>query len=85
MQIKELDIYWHNGIEVILLEGDKYALTSGIKSMMRATKIASALPDESNLHAHEMQTYLDLIELKINKAKEVPYKMGINIFGLSIN
>jgi len=85
MQIKELDIYWHNGIEVILLKGQEYSLTSGLKSMMRATKVASALPDERNLHAHKMSTYLQLINEKLKSSKQVPYKMGINLFGLSID
>jgi predicted lipase len=85
MQIKELDIYWHSGVEIILLDGNKFSETSGIKSMMRATKIVSSLLDERNLHAHQMSTYLKLINLKLKDTKEVPYKMGINLFGLSIN
>ena len=85
MQIKELDIYWHSGVEIILLDGNKFSETSGIKSMMRATKIVSSLPDESNLHAHQMSTYLNLINSKLSGSQEVPYKMGINLFGLSID
>jgi hypothetical protein len=52
---------------------------------MRATKIVSSLPDERNLYAHQMSTYLSLINLKLKDTKEVPYKMGINLFGLSID
>lgn len=85
MQIKELDIYWHSGVEIILLDGNEFSETSGIKSMMRATKIVSSLPDERNLQAHLMSTYLGLIDSKLEVAKEVPYKMGINLFGLSLD
>ena len=85
MQIKELDIYWHSGVEIILLEGNQFSETNGIKSMMRATKIVSNLPDERNLQAHLMSTYLELLNAKLKGAKEVPYKMGINLFGLSID
>ena len=84
-QLKELDIYWHNGEELILMQGNQYALTSGLKSMMRATKIISVLPDERNLNAHKMTTYLDLINTKSESAKQVPYKTGISLFGLSLD
>ena len=84
-QLKELDIYWHNGEELILMQGNQYALTSGLKSMMRATKIISVLPDERNLNAHKMTTYLDLINTKLESAKQVPYKTGISLFGLSLD
>lgn len=85
LQLKNLDIYWHSGEEVILLEANKYSLTSGLKSMARATKFTSALPTEDNLNAHKMTTYLSLIESKLVKAKQVPYKTGIRVFGLSFD
>jgi len=84
-QLKELDIYWHNGEELILMDGEQFALTNGLKSMMRATKIVSVLPSEKNLNAHKMTTYLNLINTKLENAKQVPYKTGISIFGLSLD
>lgn len=85
LQIKNLDIYWHMGEEMILLQGQDYALTQGLKSMLRATKFTSALPSETNLQAHKMQTYLDLISLKIEEATQVPYKTELNLFGVSFD
>ena len=85
LQLKNLDIYWHNGDEIILKEGAEYSITNGLKSMMRATKIVTVLPSEANLNAHKMTTYLSLIESKLNGAKEVPYKTGLNLFGLSLD
>ncbi len=85
LQLKNLDIYWHMGKEVILLPVKDYALTEGFKSMMRATKFVSSIPDETNLHAHQMATYLTLIEQKLEGAVQVPYKMEINLFGFSLN
>lgn len=85
LQIKNLDIYWHMGQEVILLQGSQYSLTEGVKSMMRATKFASSLPNETNLNAHKMQTYLSLIISKLDQSEEVPYKTGLNLFGLSLD
>lgn len=85
MQIKDLDIYWHMGKEIIL-EGNKtYAETSGLKSMLRATKFTSSIPNEKNLQAHMMVTYLKLIDGLQTDPIEVPYKADIKLFGISID
>jgi len=85
LQIQDLDIYWHMGEEVILMGEQKYAQTRGIKSMLRATKFTSALPNEDNVLAHQMSTYNHLIDDLLLGAKEVPYKMQINLFGFSFD
>lgn len=87
LQIKDLDIYWHIGEEVILLGDHEYSQTNGVKSMLRATKFTSSIPDEKNLIAHKMTTYLTLIEqlLESPTSVEVPYKMEINFFGISFD
>ncbi|MCT7359130.1 lipase family protein [Thalassolituus pacificus] len=85
LQIKDLDVYWHMGEEIILLGGQQYSQTRGLKSMLRATKLSTALPDESNLQAHQIATYQTLIDELLQSAQEVPYQMEINLFGLSIN
>lgn len=85
LQIKDLDVYWHMGEEIILLGQQQYSQTRGLKSMLRATKLSTALPDESNLQAHQITTYQALIDELLQSAEEVPYQMEINLFGLSIN
>lgn len=85
LQIKNLDIYWHNGIEVILVAEQQYAVVQGLKSMIRATKFVSALPSEENLKAHQMATYLRLINSNQQQAEEVPYQTGLSVFGLSFD
>lgn len=85
LQLKDLDIYWHMGRELILLESKNYAVIEGIKSMMRATKFMSSVPDETNIQAHQMQTYLDLINSKLEGAQLTPYAIEINLFGFSLN
>ncbi len=80
--LNKLDIYWHAGQEVILMDNNQYALTSGFKSMLRATKFFKKAPDETNLHAHKMSTYMSLMSVG---AQEVPYKAAINIFGFSFD
>lgn len=85
LQLKNLDIYWHLGTEVILLSDKDYAVTEGFKSMMRATKFVSSVPDETNINAHQMGTYFVLINQKLEGAQQVPYKMDINLFGFSLD
>lgn len=85
LQIKDLDIYWHMGNEIILLGNHEYSQTSGLKSMLRATKLSTALPGEENLQAHKITQYQSLIDELLQSAQEVPYQMEISLFGLSIN
>jgi hypothetical protein len=73
------------GVVFFLLGGQQYSQTRGLKSMLRATKLSTALPDESNLQAHQITTYQTLIGELLKSAQEVPYQMEINLFGLSIN
>jgi triacylglycerol lipase len=85
LQLQNLEIYWHNGVEVILVAEKQYAMIEGLKSMMRATKFISALPSEDNLRAHEIGSYLTLIESNQEGAQQVPYKTGLSVFGLSFD
>jgi hypothetical protein len=85
LQIKDMDIYWHMGEEVILIEEQQYSLTNGLKSMLRATKFTSSIPSEKNLIAHNMGTYLRLIDQLAESAEEVPYKTEISVFGFSLD
>lgn len=85
LQLKNLDIYWHMGSEIILLENKEYAQIKGIKSMMRATKFVSSVPDKTNLDAHQIATYLALIEQKLVAAQPVPYTLEINVFGFTLD
>ncbi len=85
LQLKNLDIYWHSGQEIVLLPDSDYSILSGLKSMMRATTFVNSVPDESNLNAHLMSTYLDLIETKLVKSTEVAYKSGVSVLGFSFD
>ncbi len=85
LQLQDLDIYWHVGREIILLADNKYSVTSGIKSMLRATKFMSSVPDETHINAHQMATYLSLINGKLTNPQLEAYDAGINVFGFSLN
>lgn len=84
LELKRLDIYWHNGEEIILNAPGQFSRVSGMKSMLRASKFLNKVPDETNAHAHEMQTYLMLLDANQKGHKEIPYKMEINLFGFSV-
>jgi len=85
LQIQDMDIYWHMGEEIILLDNHQYSETNGIKSMLRATKFTSSVPDEANLHAHKMSHYLRLIDQLLSDPVAVPYKTEISFWGLSLD
>ena len=85
MQIRDLDIFWHIGEEVILMGDNKFSQTNGVKAMLRATKFTTSVPNEKNLIAHKMDTYLSLIDGLTQTATNVPYKTGISIFGFSFD
>lgn len=85
MQIRDLDIFWHIGEEVILMGDNKFSQTNGVKAMLRATKFTASVPNEKNLIAHKMDTYLSLIGGLTQTATNVPYKTDINIFGFSFD
>jgi triacylglycerol lipase len=85
MQIKDLDIFWHMGEEIILIDKGEFAQTNGVKAMLRATKFATAIPSEKNLRAHKMTTYISLIEQLQTSPKETSYKTEISLFGFSFD
>lgn len=82
LDINNLDIYWHAGKELILLDGNQYAVLQGVNSMLRATRFTQQPLNEANLQHHQMQVYLQLINAKIETAEEVAYENSFNLFNL---
>lgn len=80
--INNIDIYWHQGKEVLLLPGTEYAVLEGITSMLRATKFTQEPLNEENLTDHQMALYLRLIDTKIPVARLVEFKVDLNLFNL---
>jgi hypothetical protein len=78
--LNNLNIYWHTGREIILLEGKQYSITGGIDSMLRATGFLAQPLNEEILQQHKMSHYLALIEAKTADAQYVPYKNDLSIF-----
>jgi len=82
MEIRNADLYWHAGEELILLQGKNYSMASGIPSMLRTVQFFQEVPGEQNLQHHMMALYLELIDKKIGGAKKLPYKTGISVFDM---
>jgi hypothetical protein len=82
LDINNIDIFWHAGREVILLEGNQYAVLDGMDSMLRATRFTQKPLSEENLKNHQMSFYLNLIDARVTSAEQVPYKTDLNFFNL---
>jgi hypothetical protein len=82
LDINNLDIFWHAGKEVILLEDTRYAILEGASSMLRATKFTQRPLSEENLKNHQMSVYLNLIDARMASSVLVPYKTDLNLFNL---
>jgi len=74
-----LSIFWHQGTEIILLEGNKYSVLTGSDSMMRATSFLSETPSEQHLNNHFMTTYISQIKSKLKQPEQVQYKSNFNL------
>jgi hypothetical protein len=82
IDINKIDIYWHLGKEIVLLNENDYALLEGIKSMMRSTKVINTTPNQKNLYDHQMSGYLRHVERRTETAELVPYETGIDLLKL---
>jgi len=82
LDLKNLDIYWHAGKEVILLDDNQYAVLEGADSMLRATRFTQKPLHEDNLKNHYMQLYLDRVRAKLKSPEQVPYRNTFNLFNL---
>jgi triacylglycerol lipase len=82
VDLDNIDIYWHSGKEIVLLENTKYSVLEGLNSMIRVTKFTQEPFNEKNLINHHMSLYMKLINKKIPAAKLVPFKNSFNLFNL---
>jgi hypothetical protein len=82
MATGNINIYWHAGTEVLLLEGNRYAILQGMQSMMRATGFSQQDIAGQALSHHSMDYYLQLLRDKNTHAQQVPFESGFNLFKL---
>ncbi len=82
LDIKNIDIYWHAGEEVLLLDGNQFSVLEGADSMLRATKFTQKPLTENNLIGHNMKHYLEQVRAKLKSPEQVPYRNSFNLFNL---
>lgn len=82
LDINNLDIYWHAGIEVVLLTDNEYALLKGMDSMLRASRFTQKPLSEENLSNHQMTHYLEMLDARLTSAQLIPYPNNFNLFNL---
>lgn len=71
--LMDFSIFWHLGTEVVLYEKQRYAVLSGIDSMLRATDFLNDIPDENHLTAHFITTYINRIKPKLIRPERIKY------------
>lgn len=78
--LTDLSLFWHQGVEIVLLKDTQYSVLRGTSSMMRATSFLNEVPGEQHLNNHFMSSYIEQIKPKVKTAVETKYK---NDFKLS--
>ena len=82
LDIKNIDIYWHVGKEILLLDGNQFAVLEGADSMLRATKFTQKPLTENNVKNHYMDLYLQRVRAKLQSPRQVQYSNSLNLFNL---
>lgn len=82
VDINDLDIYWHIGMEVLMLADNRYAVLDVTESMLRVVGFTRSLPSENNLQNHLMRHYLSLVESRLPVARRESFKIDLNLFNL---
>jgi len=80
MDLMNMEVYWHQGTELVLQEGNAYSELDGVDSMMRATDFLNEMLTEKNLQHHYMTVYINSITPKLVNAKRVPYENDFSIY-----
>lgn len=82
LDLQNLDIYWHLGSEIILMENNEYAELEGVSSMLRGVDFVTIAPSEENLESHKMTGYSALINGHLQKSTKVEYKSSFSLKNL---
>ena len=74
MDMMNLSIFWHQGIEVVLYQNNQYAVLTGISSMLRAADFLTDVPSKQHINNHFMSTYIDYLKPKLESPVEIKYE-----------
>lgn len=82
IDVKNIDIYWHVGTEIVLLGSNKYAVLDGVKAMLRGAEFLTYVPERENIESHFMQTYLTMLLSNSQEVTQVKYSPSFNFKNL---
>lgn len=82
IELMNMDIYWHQGKEIVLQQGDTYSELEGMDSMLRATDFFNDVPSTDHLQDHYMTSYIDALIPKLAHPRQVPYKSDFSVTDL---
>jgi len=82
LELMNMDIYWHQGTEIVLQQDNTYSELEGMDSMLRATDFFNDVPGTDNVENHFMTTYIDALIPKLVQPRQVPYKNDFSVTDL---
>jgi hypothetical protein len=82
LELMNMDIYWHQGTEIVLQQDNTYSELEGMDSMLRATDFLNDVPGTDNVENHFMTTYIDALKTKLVQPRQVPYKNDFSVTDL---
>ena len=82
LDINKLDIYWHSGKELLLLNDTQFSILEGINSMLRVTRFTQTALNAENLNNHQMSVYIEQLKARKEFNEQVPYQHSLNLFNL---
>jgi len=88
VNLMDFSIFWHQGTEVFLYSDQRYAVLTGMNSMLRAASFLNDVPSEQHLSHHFMSSYIEYLKPKLENPIQVEYKNDFSItdwFGSSNN
>ncbi len=74
MDLMNMGIFWHQGIEIVLYPNNRYSVLSGMSSMRRAADFLNDVPGQQHLKNHFMTTYIQYIKTKLESPVEITYE-----------
>ncbi len=79
MNLMQLSIFWHQGVEIIIFDNNQYAVTTGTDSMMRALDFLNDVPGEQHIRNHFMTSYIKNLKSKLNSPQAIQYKSDFKL------
>lgn len=86
--IYNINLYWHQGNEIILMGNNQFARLQGFKSMLRVATFLTNQFSQEQIQQHSMVNYLSALKQMKSQTEEVTLEINVNplkLFGLDNN